>query len=205
VIEMILLRKFRRRWNRFFYVFAVFFLVVTGGCTMFPWMPVDTSRGNMSDLGETAKKPVQISDSQPEKEEQGDSQPITRAELHVMLMDFADSFGSTVGGSSYKFESDLPSRSARLEASRNRFYPLSSAFQIAAGPNPGIALLDMVVLVTLNRIVWEEHWRSKVFGDPAETMVVGLRKLEADIWSIAKRVLTEAQQEELREVIMEWR
>ena len=57
---MILLRKFRRRWNRFFYVFAVFFLVVTGGCTMFPWMPVDTSRGNMSDLGETAKKPVQI-------------------------------------------------------------------------------------------------------------------------------------------------
>ena len=55
---MILLRKFRRRWNRFFYVFAVFFLAVTGGCTMFPWMPVDTSRGNMSDLGETAKKPV---------------------------------------------------------------------------------------------------------------------------------------------------
>ena len=178
---------------------------MTSGCGMFPWMTVDTSTGDMSDFGETEKKQVQISDSQPEKEEQGDSQPITRAELHVMLMDFADSFGSTVGGSSYKFESDLPSRSARLEASRNRFYPLSSAFQIAAGPNPGIALLDMVVLVTLNRIVWEEHWRSKVFGDPAETMVVGLRKLEADIWSIAKRVLTEAQQEELREVIMEWR
>jgi hypothetical protein len=204
-IEMILLRNFRRCLHRFFYLFAGFFLIVTGGCGVFPWMPVDTGKGDMSDFGETGKKPVQISDSQPEKEEQGDSQPITRVEMHVLLMDFADRFGSTVSASSLKLESDLPSRSARLEASRNRFYPLSSAFQIASGPNPGIALLDMVVLVTLNRIVWEEHWRPQVFGDPAETMVAGFRKLEADIWSIAQKVLTEAQQEELREVIMEWR
>ena len=168
-------------------------------------MPSDSSTGDISNLGETAKTPVQVSERQPEKEKQGDSQPITRGELHAALMDFADRFANTVNESAIRFESDLPSRGARLEATRLRFYPLASAFQIAAGPNPGIALLDMVVLVTLNRIVWEEHWRAQVFGAPAEVMVAGFGKLEADIWSIAKKVLTQTQQEELRAVILEWR
>jgi hypothetical protein len=172
---------------------------------MFPLMPSDTSKGDISNLGETAKTPVQMRESQPEKEKQGDPQPITRGELHAALMDFADRFANTVNESAIRFESDLPSRGARLEATRLRFYPLASAFQIAAGPNPGIALLDMVVLVTLNRIVWEEHWRAQIFGAPAEVMVAGFGKLEADIWSIAKKVLTQTQQEELRAVILEWR
>jgi cell division septation protein DedD len=202
---MVLIHKFHRRLHSIFYAFAGFSLVVIGGCGMFPVMPVDTSTEDISDLGETEKTPVQISESQPEKEEQGDSQTITRGELHAALMDFADRFAGTVTEFAIRFESDLPSRGARLEATRLRFYPLASAFQIAGGPNPGIALLDMVVLVTLNRIVWEEHWRAQVFGAPAEVMVGGFRKLEADIWSISKKVLTQTQQEELSAVILEWR
>ena len=49
------------------------------------------------------------------------------------------------------------------------------------------------------------RWYRKVFGAPAEVMVAGFGKLEADIWSIAKKVLTQTQQEELRAVILEWR
>jgi cell division septation protein DedD len=146
-----------------------------------------------------------MGEKQAGKQEQGDQRSVTRAQLHAELMDFADRFASSVATYASEFENQLPSPQARLAASRLRFYPLASAFEIASGPDPGVALLDMVVLVTLGRIVWEEHWRPQVFGDPAEIMVKDLQKLEADIWSIAKRVLTQEEEEELRALILEWR
>jgi len=94
---------------------------------------------------------------------------------------------------------------ARLEASRLKFYTFSSAIDIASGPSSGVALLDMVVIVTLNRMIWEEHWQSKVFGEPAIVVVKAFRKMEEDIWSIAAKVLTSEQQKELKDLILEWR
>ena len=120
-------------------------------------------------------------------------------------MDFADRFAATVATATQKFEGGQASQQVRLTSARLRFYPLASVFQVAAGQDPGIALLDMVVQVTLSRIVWEEYWQLQVYGERAEVLTVVFRKLEADIWSIAARVLTKGQVEELRDVILEWR
>ena len=62
-----------------------------------------------------------------------------------------------------------------------------------------------LVFVTLNRIVWEEHWKPKVYGQSAEDMVAVLKKLEREIWSIASMVLNSQQRQDLRDLIHQWR
>ncbi|MBW1787984.1 MAG: hypothetical protein JRK53_15385, partial [Deltaproteobacteria bacterium] len=202
---MLFLKKSHSRLIWIFHMCLGFFLVVTSGCFMLPPLTADRSMGVLSDHGGIGEAPVQMGEKQAGKKAQGDRRSVTRAQLQATLMDFADRFASSVATYASDFENELASPQARLTAARLRFYPLASAFEIAAGPDPGVALLDMVVLVTLGRIVWEEHWRPQVFGDPAEIMVKDLQKLEADIWSIAERVLTQEEQEELRALILEWR
>ncbi len=129
---------------------------------------------------------------------------ITQEELQSTLMGVADRLASTIAEASYVFERRVGSDQARLLASRTRLYPIVSAFHIASGPNPGVSLLDMVVLVTLERVAWELHWKA-VFGDPADLMIQAWRKREADVWSIAASVLTPVQQSQLADLIKEWR
>ena len=202
---MLFLKKTHNRLHWILYMCLGFFLAVTSGCFMLPPLTVDRPVGVASDRGGVGAAPVQMGEKQAGKQEQGDQRSVTRAQLQATLMDFADRFASIVAKYASDFENEITSPQARLTASRLRFYPLASAFEIASGPDPGVALLDMVVLVTLGRIVWEEHWRPLVFGDPAEVMVKDFQKLEADIWSIAERVLTQEEEEELRALILEWR
>jgi len=202
---MLFLKKSHSRLHWILYMCLGFCLVVTSGCFMLPPLTADRPMGVASDSGGVGEAPVQMGDKQAGKQEQGDQRNVTRAQIQTTLMDFADRFASSVATYASDFENELTSPKARLTASRLRFYPLASAFQIAPGPDPGVALLDMVVLVTLSRIIWEEHWRPQVFGDPAEVMVKGFQKLEANIWSIAERVLTQEEEKELRALILEWR
>ena len=44
-------------------------------------------------------------------------------------------------------------------------YSAAAAFTIAADPEPQVALLDMVVMTTLGRMVYEDYWRPR-FGAP---------------------------------------
>lgn len=125
-------------------------------------------------------------------------------ELHNAVMSFADSFMSIVNDATKFLENDLSSPQARLQASRIKVYTFSSAIDIASSPSSGGALLDMLVMVTLNRMVWEEYWQPKVFGKPADEVVKAFQKTEKDIWSIAANVLTSDQQKELKELILEW-
>jgi methyl-accepting chemotaxis protein len=109
-----------------------------------------------------------------------------------------------VGQAAFKFEKELPTPEARLIASARKVYSLSAVTEIAAGPNPGAALLDLVVTSTLNRIVWEDYWRPQVFGMPATIIVDAFKKMENDAWHLASKVLAPQQLEELKDLILDW-
>jgi predicted DNA-binding ribbon-helix-helix protein len=83
-------------------------------------------------------------------------------------------------------------------------YSVADAFTIAAGPNPATAFLDMVVMVTLGRMVFEEHYAKK-YGSEVAPLIKGFQTAERDIWQIADRVLTKQQQKELIVMIRDWR
>ena len=172
--------------------------IITAGCGGLARIPFGSDIG--SDHGDVKEKPALISKSRSSQKES-----LTRTQLQTALMKFADRFGAMVFTVTEKFEKEPASPEVRLAAARSRFYMSSSAFGIAAGPNPGTALLDMVVLTTLSRILWEKSWKEKVFGGRAEVLVEGFGKFEKDIWSIAGKVLTKRQMEVLYALILEWR
>ena len=129
---------------------------------------------------------------------------MTQEELQAAVISYADRFIAIVGQAAFKFEKELPTPEARLIASARKVYSLSAVTEIAAGPNPGAALLDLVVTSTLNRIVWEDYWRPQVFGMPATIIVDAFKKMENDVWHLASQVLTPQQLEELKDMILDW-
>ncbi len=63
----------------------------------------------------------------------------------------------------------------------------------------------MMVLTSLTRIVWEEHWLPEVYHEDARPVLSRLQQLESELWTYAASVLTAEQIKEVREVLNEWR
>ena len=129
---------------------------------------------------------------------------MSQEELQSAVISYANRFIATIGQAAFDFEKAIPTPQGRLIASARKVYSLSAATEIAAGPNPGPALLDIVVMATLNRMVWEDYWRPQVFGMPATIMVDAFKKMETDAWKLVARVMTPAQGDEFRDLILDW-
>jgi len=138
-------------------------------------------------------------------EEKEDARGITQEELRHEIMRFAGRSAERVDDAYFKLEEHFKTLKARRAALENSSAYVTSALDIAIGPNPEVNMLDMVVFVTLTRIVVEEYWVPQVFGDEAKILVEVFRSIEAEIWSIAAKVLTQQQQQELRSSIRQWR
>jgi len=129
---------------------------------------------------------------------------ITQEYMQVTLMDFADTF-ATQYANAINILLERVSSPERVHAARSKFLMAASAVDIASSRYPGIGLVDMVVLVTLSRMLWEEYGQPEMFGDEALIVIKTLRNAEEDIWAIAARVLTPEQLNELRALIYRWR
>lgn len=129
---------------------------------------------------------------------------MTQEELQAAVISYANRFIAVIGQAAFDLEAKIPTKEGRLIASARKVYSLSAAAEIAAGPSPGPALLDLVVMTTLNRMVWEDYWRPQVFGMPATVMVEAFEKMEADVWNLVAKVMTAKQMEELNDVIAKW-
>jgi len=138
-------------------------------------------------------------------EGENETRQFTSEELQAAVMSFADTWAAQIGEAANALERQAATNDTRNRVERFHLYNIAAAFEIAAGPYPGPALLDMLVLAALNRIVWEEHWQPKVLGRSAERMGIVLKNLETEIWSVAANVLTSQQGQELRDLIRQWR
>jgi hypothetical protein len=74
----------------------------------------------------------------------------------------------------------------------------------ASGPNSLANLLDITVMVTVTRMMLEDHWMPNVFGESARPLLESCRLAETKIWQIAAGVLSPTQLEELRQAIQTW-
>jgi hypothetical protein len=129
---------------------------------------------------------------------------ITEAELQSQLMSFADRFTSIISTAVHEYNTLSPPSESRLPVMRSAIYARAAAYIIAAESDPDVALLDMVVMVTLGRMIYEEYWQ-KEFGNQVEPVLNGFRKAEEDIWQIVDEVIKSDQQKELYALILEWR
>lgn len=138
----------------------------------------------------------------------GDSKPSDRVPPKVMqaaLMRFADTIASSVVEATSDFAARAGTAEARIQAKRWAIGQSTSAFTTASGPNANTALLDMVVLVTLGRMVHEDYWLPKVYGEADRPMLEAYVGLEEEAWALAGSLLEEQQVEDLRATLREWR
>jgi hypothetical protein len=129
---------------------------------------------------------------------------MTEVELQSELMSYADRFASIITQAYEDYDTLKPPPQARQVILSDLVYSQSAVYTIAAEPNPQVGLLDMVAVTTLGRIIYEENMRTK-YGKSTAVLSAGFRQLEKDIWQIAAKVLTKAQQAELRQLILLWR
>ena len=142
----------------------------------------------VSGVGHTAKK------------QKVDEYVVTEAELQLELMSYADRYAAVVVQAFEDVERMGPPPETRRVLLGDAVFSAAAAFTIAADPDPQLALLDMVVMTTLGRMVYEDYWRPRL-GAPADPGIAAFEKLERDIWTVAAPILDEAQQQELRERI----
>lgn len=129
----------------------------------------------------------------------------TQQQVQSELMAFSDRFFAETLEMTTTLEQVLETPESRYTAAAGRLVALMVTTDIAASPNPGAALLDMTVFVTLKRMVWEDYWMPEVYGDEAGGVLDSFNDLEEDIWAIASGVYTPEQLTELRELIADWR
>ena len=129
---------------------------------------------------------------------------MTAVELQAEVMGFADRLESVLYQSFVNFDAAKPDVKTRNYVLGNIVYTMSGAFTIAAQPNPEVALLDMIVIASLGRLIYEKVHR-RTFGNTVDPIVKGFQTLEKDVWRIAARVLSVEQRVELHRLILQWR
>ncbi len=119
------------------------------------------------------------------------------------VMSFADSWLVLVSQGFVAFESSMESPELRVQAKQMRYGAMTSAVEIATIPHPGRALLDMLVMSSLNRATWDRHWLSN-YGAPAQLLSDNYATLENEVWRFAARFASPAQLGELRGLTDQW-
>lgn len=97
-----------------------------------------------------------------------------------------------------------PSQRVRDEALRKTLGYMSSALEIATGPDPEIDLLDMIVFVRLCRTVLDKHWIPALYGDAGRELSDAFAKADAELADIAERALGAPKIEHLANIVDSW-
>jgi len=129
-----------------------------------------------------------------------DPQAITDAVLQADLMSYADRYASIAAQAIDDVERLEPPPNVRRMVLGDLVFSAAAAFTIAADTDPQVALLDMVVIATLGRMIFEDHWLPE-YGGYVEPVVVAMTELEHEAWQITDPILTATQKTELLERI----
>lgn len=125
-------------------------------------------------------------------------------QLQLAVMRFADEYAARVDERVVVFQQATNDPGERLAAQSWLVSQATGAFTIAAGPNPELNAIDMLVFATLSRMVIEDRWVGELYGQRAEGLLAAHTALENRIWDYSQVLLSEAQTDELRSAIEAW-
>ena len=168
------------------FAFSLGVVFALSGCATGGRLPADTLR-SLGDAGVT-------------------SGSVPLLEMDITNKVFVEWYLSNLGQAADELVATTPSSEARKEAALLRFQQGSSAYAIAAGPNPYIQLLNLVALIHLERIEWIDEGRAReIFGDQAPVLESVLREADDRAWDRARSYMTPEEVSHLEEVISHWR
>ena len=134
-----------------------------------------------------------------------DGVTIDPVELQSQLIRFSDHYLDAMISATGLLRQGAEERPDRRTLLIRRIAMTDDVLSIATGSNAYANLLDMIILVSLNRVNIENYWMPKRFGDSAKPLLVAAVDSEKEIWRIAETALKKEQIEELRNGIKAWR
>ncbi|MEM9345982.1 MAG: hypothetical protein AAGB26_05125 [Planctomycetota bacterium] len=135
---------------------------------------------------------------------QQNSGRLTRKELALRLRRLATSYLGDVPEVCERIAaSDLP-LDKRLLALQIRANSADSIITIAADPDPQVAMLNMLTVMTLHRILAEQRG-EELFSELGEEYALATRRMEQETWKLAGLVLDDEEEKELRSLILQYR
>lgn len=163
-----------------------------GGCIILP-NSEDAGAGSSGNSGwsdQTAPKPGQI----------------TMSELDALTKAYADRYMTLIVAACDDIIENNPSLEQRRMANMFKTASVTAIYDVATNPDPFTQLIDMLLVVTLQSMVWiDEDNASLAFPDRDEILVLALRRAREDVWDLARRVMTAKQLDDLDRLMVEWR
>lgn len=124
--------------------------------------------------------------------------------VQAEVMDFTDDMTVRLAEAMDQIESlDLPME-ARVAAHRIKYSVAHGATLIAGAQNPRIALVDMLVMVTLQRSLIERDMGAGFFGTQTDRLRLLFEDSERQIRGLAERSLTAEQLAEIDRLVAVW-
>jgi hypothetical protein len=117
-------------------------------------------------------------------------------------MRFADRYVDTVSRVSARAQSEVIDSRLRYRLADFQIKEATAAVEIAAGPNPSINAVDMVVLAALTRAS-VAHNLPAIMGSKAQPIIEAFERLEKGAWPLVD-FLTPAQEADLRRRLAAW-
>ncbi|WP_432698378.1 hypothetical protein ACQUQP_08560 [Marinobacterium sp. YM272] len=157
-------------------------------------------------IEDTPKRPDPGSQLSAQSEDGSVESDMDMLGLQALVMSMADEYVSSVSEVAFlhlRPKAQTSNERVLIQSfMRNSF---GAATEIAAGRNPDIALLDMLVLVTLQRQTFENYWIPKIWGeDRGRDALAQLKNTERGLWQRSSRLLSPDQQATLRSLIDAW-
>ena len=132
-------------------------------------------------------------------------QRITRAQLEEASNAFADRYFTLMLSASERvIRGNKDIQQCRI-MNGLRLLGVSSMYDISTSPDTVTQLVDQLVVVTLQNYFWVDSGRAQaIWGERAQFLVENLRRAREDVWTIAGRVFTDSQLEDLDLSIATW-
>jgi hypothetical protein len=124
-------------------------------------------------------------------------------ELQEALQRFTTQFADRVTQATQTLERSSP-QGVRDEALRKNLLYVSSALEIATGPDPDVNLLDMVVFIRLSRAALERHWIPELYRERGADLAEVFERSEQELKGVAEQALTPAQRTQLTAIVDAW-
>ncbi|MHA7814570.1 MAG: hypothetical protein ACX94C_14390 [Phycisphaerales bacterium] len=155
--------------------------------------------GDESDGGEGAAV------AQPAPADSGAERTLSDArQVQAQVMDFADEMSLRLAESIDEIETVAQSIETRTVAHRLKYTVAHGATIIASAQNPRIALVDMYVMIKLQRALLEKNIAPRYFGSEADRLIELFAVSETEITGLVQKALTQDQVAIIDQIIARW-
>ena len=149
------------------------------------------------------REPVPETESEP-GETDGTPVRMSAAQIQRTVMDFSDRYVSALWVALDQYIQNEPDVSKKVKAQRYKVMLGSTAMTIAASRDPRSGLLDMAVFISAGKWATNRYWIPEVFGEGAASLRTVYTEMDREIWAEVSRMLTSAQESDLRRLIKGW-